>query len=87
MCCFFLVLTFLGPRVGTIIWWIVQPGRFDSLFNSIIIPILGIIFLPWTTLMYVAVGFNGITGFEWVFLGLGLFVDIASYGGAFKQID
>ena len=42
---------------------------------------LGIIFVPWLTLMYVIVAPGGIEGFDRVWLGLALFGDIASYGG------
>lgn len=87
MCCFFLTLVFLGPRFGVLIWWLVQPLRFQATFNGWLLPLLGLIFLPWTTLMYVAVyGANGIVGFDWVWLGLALAADIASYsGGAYKR--
>jgi len=88
MCCFFTVLVFLGPRVAGIIWWLIQPARWVSelgAFNSIIWPILGLIFLPWTTLMFVAVAPGGISGiFEWGFLIMALVIDIGAYtGGGF----
>jgi hypothetical protein len=81
MCCFFTVLVFLGPRVAGIIWWLFQPARWNLAFNTFIIPILGIIFLPWTLLMYVIVAPGGLTGLEWVFVGLMLVFDIGSYVG------
>jgi hypothetical protein len=31
--------------------------------------------------MYVLVAPGGVTGFDWVWIGLALFADIASYGG------
>jgi hypothetical protein len=58
--------------------------RWEAAFNTWIWPLLGFIFLPWTTLMYVAVaptGTGSVTGFDWVWLGLAVIVDIASYGG------
>jgi len=85
MCCFFTVLIFLGPRVAGVIWWIVQPNRWVgdsavSAFSSIIWPILGIIFLPWATLMFVIIA--PVVGFwDWLFLVLAIFADVASYGG------
>ena len=86
MCCFLTILIFLGPRVAGIVWWIVQPTRWVGLaFNSWIWPVLGLIFLPWTTLMYVAVAPGGVSGiFEWGFLILALVIDIGAYtGGGF----
>jgi hypothetical protein len=81
MCCFFTVLVFLGPRVAGIIWWLIQPARWNLAFDTFIIPILGIIFLPWTLLMYVIVAPGGLTGLDWVFVGLMLVFDIGSYVG------
>ena len=89
MCCVFTILVFLGPRFGGLFWWLVQPARWNLVFGSILWPILGIIFLPWTTLMYVAVAPGGVTGlFEWLFLILAIVIDIGAYtGGGFGNRD
>jgi hypothetical protein len=82
MCCFFTLLVLLGPRVAGVVWWIARPTLWSTAFNgSFIWPVLGLIFLPWATLMYMLVFRNGITGFDWVWIGLGVLADIASYGG------
>ncbi|WKZ30991.1 MAG: hypothetical protein QY318_04060 [Candidatus Dojkabacteria bacterium] len=78
MCLFFIILLF-GPRLGLLSWWLVSPARFNIVFETWIWPFIGLVFLPWTTLMYVAVGTNGVVGFDWVWLGLALLADIASY--------
>ena len=65
MCCLWTVLIFLGPRMAGIIWWIVEPNRWVTdagAFDSAIWPILGILFLPWATLMYVLVAPGGVVG-------------------------
>ena len=87
MCCFFLVLAFAGPRLAAVMWWIFQPARFNLLFSNIIIPILGIVFLPWTMLMYLIIAPGGIHGIEWLFFGLGVAFDISSYSGAVLKND
>ncbi len=87
MCCLFLVLVFAGPRLATILWWLFDTSRFNWTFSTIIVPILGIIFLPFTTLMYIIVFPGGITGFDWLFLGLALAGDIGSYTGAYIKTD
>ena len=84
MCCLFTILVFLGPRIGGIFWWLFQPARWDLAFGSIIWPILGLIFLPWTTIMYVAVagGPGGIEGIlEWGLLIFAAIMDIGAYTG------
>ncbi len=88
MCCFFATLALLGPRIGLLVYWVFPFGRlqFNLAFNSFIWPILGLIFLPWTTLMYVII--FPMTGFDWIWLAIALFADIASYsGGAYSNRD
>ncbi len=81
MCCFFTTLLLFGPRLAVLIWWLIRPGYYMLVFNTWIWPLLGLIFLPWTTLMYLIVGGNGIIGFDWVWLGLAVLADLGSYGG------
>jgi hypothetical protein len=78
----FILLVLGGPRLFNVLWWLVQPVRYNLAFQSSIIGILGIVFLPWTTLMYVSVYAGGITGFDWVWLAIGFFADLASYGSS-----
>ena len=88
MCCFFTTLLLLGPRLAILIWWLLSPARFAAAFNTLIWPILGVIFLPWTTLMYIGLFPGGIIGFDWVWLCLALLADIGSYtGGAYGNRD
>ncbi|HFQ94003.1 MAG TPA: hypothetical protein ENK32_08345 [Anaerolineae bacterium] len=88
MCCFLTVLVFLGPRLGILVWWLIDPVRWQLAFSSFIWAFLGFLFLPWTTLMWVAVFPGGIIGFDWVLLGLALLVDIGSYtGGGYGNKD
>ena len=87
MCCFFTILLLLGPRVAAPIWWLVNPLRWSNAFNgSWIWPVLGIIFLPWTTMMYVIVFPAGIMGWDWLWIGLAVASDIMWYvGGGFRK--
>lgn len=90
MCCFFASLFFLGPRFAFLIYWLIPYGRLkiDAAFNTFFWPLLGLIFLPWTTLMYTIVYGGGIYGFDWLWLGLALFADIGGYvGGAARRKD
>ncbi len=48
--------------------------------------LLGFLFAPWTTLMYVVVFPGGIDGFDWIWLGFGVAFDLFSYsGGAYSN--
>ncbi len=82
MCCPFAILLLLGPRVGGLIWWLTQPLRWQAAFNgSWLWPVLGLLFLPWTTLIYVLVAPGGIGGLDWLWLGIAVIGDLSSYGG------
>ena len=44
-------------------------------------PLLGIIFLPFTTVMYMlAWSPTGIEGWDWLWIALGLFLDVTHWG-------
>ena len=81
MCCFFTTLLMLGPRAAVAIWWLIRPLYYQAVFSTWIWPLLGLIFLPWVTLMYLIVAPGGIIGFDWLWLGLALLADIGTYGG------
>jgi hypothetical protein len=80
MCCLALVAFGLGPRLALAFWWIFGD-RVDAAFGSWIWPLLGLLFLPWTTLAYVIVWspVGGVSGAEWLLVALGVAADIASY--------
>lgn len=81
MCCLLTVLVLIGPRAAVIVWWLAQPARWQAAFTSFLVPLLGFLFLPWLTLMYVLVAPGGVVGLDWLWLGLALVADIGSYGG------
>jgi hypothetical protein len=89
MCCGFLALVLLGPRFFGAMWWLFQPARWQAAFTDVIgggslwwiWPVVGLIFLPWTTIMFILVAPLGIVGWDWLWLGLAVAADIASYAG------
>jgi hypothetical protein len=87
VCCFFVILVFLGPRAGILIWWLVNPQLWARAFpQTWITPLLGSIFLPWVTMMYVLLFPGGITRWEWLWMALALVADIAWWaGGGFRR--
>ena len=80
MCCLALTAGFIGPRIALFIWW-VFGSKVDAAFSSWIWPLLGLIFLPWTTLAYVLAWgpINDVSGVGWLVVAIGFAADIATY--------
>ena len=53
MGCLFALFAGLFPRLALFIIWIARPALVGVAFSGWIVPLLGIIFLPFATLMYV----------------------------------
>ena len=86
MCCFLAILAILGPRAAILVWWLVDQVRWNQAFDTFIWPFLGFLFLPWVTLAYVLVFPGGVDGFDWVWLGLALLLDLSSwFGGGYTN--
>lgn len=81
MCCVITALLFVGPRAALILWWLLNPARVIGLFDGLLVPILGLLLLPWTTLMYVVAAPGGVNGLEWALLIVAFLADIGTYGG------
>jgi hypothetical protein len=80
MCLVIFALIF-SPRLVMVIWWLLDMARWSATFNNVLVPILGFILAPWTTLTYVLVAPGGVTGIDWLWLGVAVVVDLASLGG------
>ncbi len=87
MCCFFAALLFFGPRLAFLVWWLLAPYRVAAALNNFNLPwlvgIFGLIFAPWTILMYTIV--FPLNGFDWVWIGLAIGADIISYTGGYHN--
>jgi hypothetical protein len=82
--CMIAVLGLIAPRVIAVAWWLVDPARWDMVFAAAFLPIVGVLFLPWTTLMVVLFWTN--TGFPligWIIIFFAFMGDLATYGGGF----
>jgi hypothetical protein len=82
MGCLIFLLALLSARIALIFMWIFT-NLVDRAFDSFIVPLLGVLFLPWTTLFYVVLWSprGGVDGWEWILVALGFIIDIGSYGG------
>ncbi len=95
MPCLFALIAVLSPRLALLLLWLFSPWV-DKAFAGFFLPLLGLIFLPWTTLMYVLVDApaGGIHVAGWILVGLGFVLDLklvcpvagVSFGGV-RVID
>jgi hypothetical protein len=82
MCCVLVLLAFLGPRVALALLWIFT-SYLSRAFDTFLWPLLGFVFLPWTTIAY-AIAQNelgGLSGLGLIVIVLGLLGDIGVIGG------
>jgi hypothetical protein len=80
-CILGIVLT-IGPRLALLFIWLFTE-RVSLAFESIIWPLLGFIFLPFTTFAYVLVWnpLEGMSGLAWLAVVIALLIDLAIYAG------
>ena len=73
-------------RIFLIFAWFARPLAFDRVFSgSWLLPCLGIMILPFTTLMYAFLQLSTpgpISGLDWLWLGIAVVCDIASTASA-----
>lgn len=73
----------LLARIGLLVVWVQTPLVKTAFDDGWILPLLGIILLPVTTLAYVvvyALGNGTVTGAAWLWVVLGLLFDLGIHG-------
>jgi hypothetical protein len=82
MPCLFAMFAGFFPRLATLFLWLARPTLFSVAFGgSWLWPVLGIIFLPLTTLFYVILWSPGIglTGWDWFWVIMAVLLDISHW--------
>jgi hypothetical protein len=70
----------VAPRVFLVLAWIFSERWPIVWSGDWLVPLLGIIFLPYTTIMYMLVWMPmGIDGWDWLWIVLGLFLDVTHW--------
>lgn len=87
MCgCFAILLGSAFPRLTLLLIWLFSDIVERAFEGEWVLPLVGLLLLPYTTLAYVLVfwftGYEAVTGFGWAFVVLGLFFDLGSYAAA-----
>ena len=74
--CLFSLLVAGAPRLALLLLWLFRPERVESAFDGFVVPLLGWVFLPIVTFVYVLIAPQGIQGLDWLWLGLALLADV-----------
>ncbi len=84
MGCLLAVTTGVIPRLLVFVMWLLRPAAWDAAFGGPILPILGIVFLPFTTLMYITVyaAGQGLTGLDIVAVMVAFACDVFAIGAS-----
>ncbi|GAA3133953.1 hypothetical protein [Streptosporangium carneum] len=87
MGCLFAAFAGLFPRFGVFVIWLARPALVNAAFDTWIWPLLGLIFLPFTTLMYVILYTPGVglRGGDWFWIALAVVLDLLQWGSAASQ--
>jgi len=83
MPCLFALIAVFSPRLAIVLLWLFT-NYVDRAFAGWFLPLLGLFFLPWTTLFYILVdvapGPIHVAG--WIVIGLGVLLDLNSWAHA-----
>ena len=86
MGCLLAIFAGVFPRFALVVYWILRPTQVDLAFDSWIVPLLGLIFLPLATLMYVILYHaGGLDGWEWFWVGIAAILDLGHWGASARQ--
>jgi len=86
VCCVLILIALVGPRLTLFVLWLLTD-YLSRAFDSFVLPFLGFLFLPWTTLAY-AIAQNelgGVNGLGLVVVLIGLAIDVGLLGGGARQ--
>ena len=87
MGCLLAMFAGLFPRLALFILWVARPERIDAVFDTFLLPLLGIVFLPFATLMYVLLYTpgRGLTGLDWLWVAVAGLFDIGHWAAGASQ--
>ena len=83
MGCLLVLLAAFAPRATLVLVWIFSD-LVDRAFSGFLLPLLGLIVLPFTTLFYVLAWapLGGVSGWGWVFVLVGFLLDVGHLAGS-----
>lgn len=90
-CCLLAGIGAFVPRLVLLFVWLFTDGVSRAFDGGWVAPLVGLVFLPYTTLAYVGVwnwGSSGVNGFDWFVVILAFVFDIGHYtSGAYGRAN
>lgn len=85
MGCLIVLMAMIGPRVALFFVWL-STGFIERAYDGLVLPALGFVFLPWTTLVY-ALAYDGrsVSPLGWFFVVLALVADLSSHAASAQR--
>lgn len=82
MPCLLVLIALLFPRVVLVLMWLFS-NIIDRAYHGMLIPVLGFIFLPITTIVYAWLAANNMpmNGFNLILIVVAVLLDAGSHGG------
>jgi hypothetical protein len=80
MGCAITVLGVIVPRVLIVAWWLNDPTRWGTVFDTAILPLFGFLFFPWTTIWFVLFQPTGFGLFPVILLVFAFMADLGTWG-------
>jgi hypothetical protein len=81
---FFLLSSLFWPRVVILAFWIFSNLLGDAYDHGWVIPVIGFVVAPWTTMTYAlmwGLTSDGVSGWEWICVGVAVLFDLATWVG------
>ncbi len=79
--CLFSLFVAAAPRLALVFLWLFRPERFQSAFDGVVVPLVGLVVLRFTTFAYILIAPEGVQGLDWLWLGLAFLVDMGVWAG------
>ena len=86
MGCLVLLLAIVSARLALVATWLFTDLLSDA-FDSWLLPVIGFVLLPWTTLAYAWMWDSGreVQGFEWFLVVFAFVIDIGAHARATRR--
>lgn len=80
MGCLVILFALISPRLALFLIWIFSD-LLSRAFDSWLVPFIGFVLLPWTTLAYAVMWSSShrVSGFEWFIVILAFLIDLSAH--------